>query len=184
MGLLDKLSNYLGSRKKDINLLLVGLDNSGKTSIVNLLKPQESRLVNVIPTVGFSVEKFTSKGIHFTAFDMSGQSRYRNLWEHYYKDADVIICVIDSSDRMRIVVANEELKSMLNHPEMKQKNIPILFFANKSDVRGACSASELKVELELDKIKNKTWHIFSSNALTGEGVQEGFEWLSQQLKTN
>ena len=147
MGLLDKLSNYLGSRKKDINLLLVGLDNSGKTSIVNLLKPQESRLVNVIPTVGFSVEKFTSKGIHFTAFDMSG-------------------------------------KSMLNHPEMKQKNIPILFFANKSDVRGACSASELKVELELDKIKNKTWHIFSSNALTGEGVQEGFEWLSQQLKTN
>ena len=53
---------------------------------------------DVVPTVGFSVEEFTKNGLSFTVFDMSGQGRYRNLWEHYYKDAQAIIFVIDCSD--------------------------------------------------------------------------------------
>lgn len=36
--------------------------------------------------------------------------------------------------------------------------------------------------LELDKIENKPWHISSSNALTGEGLQDGVSWLVQQIK--
>lgn len=36
--------------------------------------------------------------------------------------------------------------------------------------------------LGLDKIDNKPWHISSSNALTGEGLQEGVSWLIQQIK--
>jgi len=43
----------------------------------------------VVPTVGFQVEQFSKSNINFTAFDMSGQGRYRNLWEHYYKDVHV-----------------------------------------------------------------------------------------------
>ena len=65
----------------------------------------------------------------FTAFDMSGQGRYRNLWEHYYRDCQVaiiitpdinldifhqgIIFVVDSSDRLRMVVAKDELDMLL-----------------------------------------------------------------------
>lgn len=43
----------------------------------------------MVPTVGFSVEEFTKNGLAFTVFDMSGQGRYRNLWEHYYKEVRV-----------------------------------------------------------------------------------------------
>lgn len=39
MGLLDKLSSWLGLRKKEVNVLCLGLDNSGKTTIINQLKP-------------------------------------------------------------------------------------------------------------------------------------------------
>lgn len=39
------------------------------------------------------------KNVGFTAFDMSGQGRYRSLWEHYYRDCQGIIFVIDSSDK-------------------------------------------------------------------------------------
>ncbi len=47
------------------------------------------------------------------AVDMSGQSKYRNLWSHYYADTDAIVFVIDSTDRLRLAVAKEELRLML-----------------------------------------------------------------------
>ncbi len=46
---------------------------------------------------------------------MSGQGRYRNLWEQYYKTAEAVIFVIDSNDKLRSVVARDELESLLNH---------------------------------------------------------------------
>ena len=62
---------------------------------------------------------------------MSGQGRYRSLWEQYYSDVQAIIFVLDSTDKIRIVVAKEEVKILLNHPDIKSARIPILFFANK-----------------------------------------------------
>jgi ADP-ribosylation factor-like protein 6 len=43
----------------------------------------------VTPTVGFQVEELKKNNINFTMFDMSGQGKYRTLWEHYYSDAQV-----------------------------------------------------------------------------------------------
>ena len=62
---------------------------------------------------------------------MSGQGRYRSLWEHYYADVQAIIYVVDSTDRIRMCVAKEELEQLLNHEEIKKCRSPILFFANK-----------------------------------------------------
>ena len=56
---------------------------------------------------------FSDRNVGFTAFDMSGQGRYRNLWEHYYRDCQGIIFVVDSSDRLRMVVAKDELDMLL-----------------------------------------------------------------------
>lgn len=39
MGLLDRLSGLLGLKKKEVHVLCLGLDNSGKTTIINKLKP-------------------------------------------------------------------------------------------------------------------------------------------------
>lgn len=52
---------------------------------MNHFKPEGQKVQEIVPTVGFNVEKFQVKNLAFTAFDMSGQGRYRNLWEHYYK---------------------------------------------------------------------------------------------------
>ncbi|KAM6100544.1 ADP-ribosylation factor-like protein 6 isoform 3-T3 [Theristicus caerulescens] len=117
MGLFDKLAGWLGLKKKEVHVLCLGLDNSGKTTIINKLKPSNAQTQDIVPTIGFSIEKFkTSRYLSFTVFDMSGQGRYRNLWEHYYKEGQAIIFVIDSSDKLRMVVAKEELDTLLNHP--------------------------------------------------------------------
>lgn len=61
MGLFDRLASILGLRKKECNVLVVGLDNSGKSTILNHFKPADEKYHNIVPTVGFSVEKFKSK---------------------------------------------------------------------------------------------------------------------------
>lgn len=182
MGLFDKLSAWLGIRKKEVQVLVVGLDNSGKSTIIDHLKPPDMRASDIVPTVGFNVEKFQSRNLGFTAFDMSGQGRYRNLWEHYYKEAQGIIFVIDSSDKLRMVVAKEELDLLIQHDDITRRNIPILFFANKMDVREALSSVKVSTLMALERISNKPWHICASNALTGEGLQEGIEWLTGQVQ--
>ena len=57
--------------------------------------------------------KLSDRNVGFTAFDMSGQGRYRNLWEHYYKECQGIVFVVDSSDKLRMVVAKDELDMLL-----------------------------------------------------------------------
>lgn len=61
MGLFDRLADILGLRKSEVTVLVIGLNNSGKSTLINKFKAQEQRTMNVVPTVGFSVEKFQSK---------------------------------------------------------------------------------------------------------------------------
>ncbi|KAM3862241.1 ADP-ribosylation factor-like protein 6 [Diretmus argenteus] len=194
MGLLDKLSGWLGLRKKEVNVLCLGLDNSGKTTIINHLKPaivsplseewkhvSQAQTQEIVPTIGFNIEKFKSSSLYFTVFDMSGQSRYRNLWEHYYKDSHAIIFVIDSSDKLRMVVAKEELDTLLKHQDIRSRRMPVLFFANKMDLRDAMSSVKVSQQLCLENIKDKPWHICASDAIKGEGLQDGVDWLQEQI---
>ena len=58
MGFLYKLFGWLKTKKKEACVLCVGLDNSGKSTIINQLKPPNSRKLDIAPTVGFHVEKF------------------------------------------------------------------------------------------------------------------------------
>jgi len=182
MAFFNKLLTFLGIKKKEVNILVVGLDNSGKTTIMNHFKPPEEKCNEIVPTVGFNVEKFKVKALTFTAFDMSGQGRYRNLWEHYYKGVEGIIFVIDSSDSLRLVVAKDELDMMLKNADLGSKaHLPILFFANKMDLKESIGSVKISQTLGLDTLKNKTWHIQSSNAVSGEGLNDGIEWLTDQL---
>ena len=164
MGILDKLSGLFSSRKTKVRVICVGLDNSGKSTIINYLKPKKKAETEVVPTVGFSVEDFTKGNLSFTVFDMSGQGRYRNLWEHYYKDCGGIIFTVDSTDKIRLCVARDELLTLLNHVDLK--NVPIVFFANKMDLPTALTPVECVQQLELDKILDKPWHIACAGAPT------------------
>ncbi|KAF7216253.1 transcript variant X2 [Nothobranchius furzeri] len=137
----------------------------------------QTQAQEIVPTIGFNIEKFKSSSLSFTVFDMSGQSRYRSLWEHYYRESHAVIFVIDSSDKLRMVVAKEELDTFLNHDDVLNKKIPILFFANKMDLRDAQSSVKVSQMLCLERIKDKPWHICASNANKGEGLQEGLDWL-------
>lgn len=61
MGLFSKLAFFLGVKKKEVNVLVIGLNNSGKSTVINHFKNEDERVTEIVPTVGFSVEKFQSK---------------------------------------------------------------------------------------------------------------------------
>ncbi|CAE7872499.1 ARL6 [Symbiodinium sp. KB8] len=181
MGLLDMLMKAFGWRKEESSVLVVGLDNSGKTTILNFLKPAKNALLEVAPTVGFTVEQFEKGNIRFDAFDMSGQREYRSLWERYYKDAQSIIFVVDSADKVRMVVAKDELDALLSHEDVAERPVPLLIFANKTDKASALPLVEVISLLGLQDISGRAWKVQPSNALTGEGVDDGIEWLAQKV---
>lgn len=64
MGLFDMLAGMLKARQEKINILVIGLNNSGKSTIVNHFKDPEERSQVCLPTVGFNVEKFQSECLH------------------------------------------------------------------------------------------------------------------------
>lgn len=67
---------------------------------------------------------------------------------------------------------------------MRHRRLPILFFANKMDMREALSSVKVSSALGLERISDKPWHITASNAITGDGLHEGVEWLTNQIKEN
>lgn len=170
-----------GNSSKTSKCLVVGLDNSGKSTIINSLKPEKKKSAELNATVGFQVEKFKYGSVNFTMFDMSGQGRYRNLWEHYYAECEGIIFVIDSADAVRMCVVKDELDTLLAHKDIAKKNCPILFFANKMDLPKAFTPSQISEALELNKLTERSWQIVASDALKGTGLEEGIKWLSAHL---
>ncbi|WZN62296.1 ADP-ribosylation factor-like GTPAse [Chloropicon roscoffensis] len=178
MGFLSKLLSLFGGGSKQVKILVVGLDNSGKSTIIHKLKPNAEKKTSV-PTVGFNMEAFEKGSLRFNVFDMSGANKYRSLWEKYYKDAEAVVFVVDTSDKFRMCVVKDELERMLSHAELEK--VPILFFANKKDLMNAMSPVECAKYLELETIKDHAWQIVHSNGLTGEGLSTGIDWLAQSL---
>lgn len=73
--------------KKEMRILMVGLDAAGKTTILYKLKLGE--IVTTIPTIGFNVETVEYKNISFTVWDVGGQDKIRPLWRHYFQNTQV-----------------------------------------------------------------------------------------------
>ena len=60
--------------------------------------------------------------------------------------------------------------------------MPILFLVNKIDSHETMSRVKVSQILGLHRIMDKPWHICESNSVTGDGLQEGIEWLTTQMK--
>jgi len=174
--LLTKLMKYFSNTEQKV--VIVGLDNAGKTTIMYQYLTEE--VVHTSPTIGSNVEEITYKKSKFVMWDLGGQESLRVSWATYYSNCDFIILVIDSTDRERLHISKDELYSMLQHEELKKAKL--LLLANKQDIRGCMSATEITQSLNLTNIKDRDWHIQACCALSGEGLKLGIEWMVEHSK--
>lgn len=193
-----QLSKVMGKifGSKEMRLLMLGLDAAGKTSTSGpsqavslyqilcglklqltqffpaiLYKLKLNQDVTTIPTVGFNVETLTYKNVKFNVWDVGGQDKIRPLWRHYFSGTQGLIFVIDSNDRNRIDEARQELHRIILDREMKEALL--LVFANKQDIPGAMTPTEVTEKLRLGQLKERVWYVVPSCATTGEGLFEG-----------
>ncbi|GJY82152.1 ADP-ribosylation factor 2 isoform X1 [Tanacetum coccineum] len=149
--------------KREMRILMVGLDAAGKTTILYKLKIGE--IVTTIPTIGFNVESVEYKNISFTVWDIGGQDKLRPLWRFYFQNTEGIIFAVDSNDRDR-----DELRDTV-----------LLVLANKQDLPNAMNAAEITDKLGLHSLRKRPWYIQSTCATSGEGLYEGLDWLSKNI---
>ncbi|XP_053308930.1 uncharacterized protein LOC128471098 [Spea bombifrons] len=174
--LYQTLMSFSGTKAR---ILMLGLDAAGKTTMLYKLKLNET--VCTIPTIGFNVETVEPiRNVSFTVWDVGGQQKIRALWKHYFVNTDGLVFVVDSADWERFQEVREELVAILENDEMR--GVPFVVMANKQDLPGAKSPSDVAEALELKKIQGHQWHVQGCCAATGDGLVEGLEGLTNMVK--
>ncbi|CAD6194950.1 unnamed protein product [Caenorhabditis auriculariae] len=180
MGLLEIIKSFKSSQGREIRILLLGLDNAGKTTILKQLSTED--ISNVTPTKGFNVKTVAAAGdVRLNVWDIGGQRAIRPFWSNYFENTDALIYVIDSSDRKRFDETSVELMELLE--EEKLRRVPVLVFANKQDLGTAARSDEISSRLRLTEIRDRNWHIQACSAVSNEGVPEGINWVAETIKT-
>lgn len=136
-------------------------------------------MVATTPTIGSNVEEIIYKNIHFLMWDVGGQESLRKSWATYYINTKAVIMVIDSTDKDRLGIVTNELHKMMEHESLKHSSLLVL--ANKQDMKGAMTASQISDALRLTSLKDRQWHIQACCALTGEGLFDGLDWIVTKL---
>ena len=165
-------------------VVLVGLDSSGKSTVLFRLK--YGQYVNAVPTVGFNTEKIRAGGAVWMAWDVGGAERVRPLWRSYTRATDALIFVVDSSsNEERLEETRVELQRLAKDQttQCQALNIsrpPILILANKQDLPGAREPHLLAKSLGLTDFSDmQPWTIAPACAVTGEGLEEAMTFLHQ-----
>eukprot|EP00605_Chrysophyceae_sp_TOSAG23-4_P001298 GSChrysophyteH1.ASY1.ANO1.1412.1 assembled CDS len=153
MGLLTLLRK-LKKSDQEARLLVLGLDNSGKTTILKKLSDED--ITHIMPTQGFNIKSLMRDGFKLNVWDIGGQKSIRPYWRNYYDQTDALIYVIDSADRRRMEESGVELQQLLD--EERLSHVPLM-------------------------LRDRTWQILPCSAKTGEGLQDAMEWIVEQINS-
>ncbi|MEQ2232141.1 hypothetical protein ILYODFUR_008164 [Ilyodon furcidens] len=174
---------HLMSKQPQVQVLLLGLDNAGKSTLLYKLKHNVS--VSTVPTIGFNVEMINArknrKNIAVTMWDVGGQGKMREHWHDYYQNTGAVVFVVDASDVGRMEEARSELEKTLRSDHLR--GCPVILFANKQDVSGAMTVTEMKDRFNIRKMcVGRDWSVQPCSASTGFGVEEAFRRVVQLVK--
>lgn len=182
MGFLSVLRAIKAS-ENEARVLIVGLDCSGKTTVVSSLLGKS--LTEIAPTLGFKIDTWRPKDTSLTVslWDVGGQQTIRTYWRNYFSSTDALVWVIDSTDRRRIDICRKALCEVL-HAERLQ-GCPVMILCNKQDIQSALSVDEISAAITLDALCSKRkWAVFPCSAMNREGIDDAFSWLLSELLVN
>ena len=137
--------DWFGFFQKSANIIFLGLDNAGKTTLLYML--QSDRFTQTDSTVHPHQAEVTIGNIRFNSYDLGGHVQARKTWSDYCGTVDGIIFMVDAADTDRLKEARTELDSLLAMPELQ--NVPFLVFGNKVDKKGSLKEDELRESLGL-----------------------------------
>eukprot|EP01001_Neometanema_parovale_P010458 NODE_6692_length_825_cov_53.576923_g6456_i0.p1 GENE.NODE_6692_length_825_cov_53.576923_g6456_i0~~NODE_6692_length_825_cov_53.576923_g6456_i0.p1 ORF type:complete len:239 (+),score=46.27 NODE_6692_length_825_cov_53.576923_g6456_i0:58-717(+) len=198
---------YVGVVKKKSTVLFLGLDNAGKSTLLQMLKDDKLKLV--CTSYQPIWEEVKLHNIDLCVYDFGGhiQARFRSQeylqLESLATAASAVIFVVDASDRDRFPEVQAELEKILSHDELA--NVPVLILGNKVDRPDAVSEEDLSEALGLSSLTTgkeslgeglfgrllrpsnasnttaRPLEIFMCSVVKRNGYHEGINWLANQL---
>ena len=124
-------------KEKEMRLLILGLDNAGKTTIIKKFNGED--IDKISPTLGFNIKTLEYENYKLNVWDIGGQKTIRSYWRNYFEQTDGVIWVVDSSDKYRLEDTKKELHNLLK--EEKLMGATLLIFCNKQDIPGSLTSN-------------------------------------------
>ncbi|GIQ80086.1 small GTPase superfamily, ARF type [Kipferlia bialata] len=188
------MGNFCGCIGKKANVVILGLQNSGKTTtmtrIMSIVTRQELDVSShpghpddslLTPTIGQNIGHISMFGYKTTIFDMGGQSSYRKQWSVQYATATTIVFIIDGADASSFAEARRHFTQVMQ--DEATANTPVLFLINKCDL-DTCARFETVVEyfsLDGPLTHHRPFRVLRVSALTGHSIYYAFRWLMAQV---
>jgi len=163
-----------------MKLLVVGLDNAGKTTVVKKFNGESTDTVS--PTLGFDIRTLEHRGYALNVWDVGGQQTIRSYWRNYFEVTDGIVWVVDSADRWRLEQCRDELHALLTEEQLGGASL--LVFANKQDLAGALATEAIEDLLGLrdaPQFRKRHCRVQGCSAQTGAGLLDGIDWLVEDI---
>ncbi|CAJ0919656.1 unnamed protein product, partial [Mesorhabditis belari] len=146
MGLLTVIRK-MRAKEREIRILILGLDNAGKTTVTKKFLGEDTSKVE--PTFGFNIETVEFQNFNLNLWDVGGQRSLRSYWKNYFEQTEALVWVVDSTDRERLQMCAEELGKLLQ--EERLLGATLLVFANKQDIRSAVKCEDIAKNFELGR---------------------------------
>ncbi|KAK9141480.1 hypothetical protein Scep_008637 [Stephania cephalantha] len=171
--------------KTEFHVLILGIDKAGKTTLLEKLKALYSNLEGlppdrIVPTVGLNIGRIEASKTKLIFWDLGGQVGLRTIWEKYYEEAHAVIYVIDASCPSRFEDSKSALEKVLRHPDLQ--GAPLLILANKQDIDGAVSSSELARYLDLKELDERLYMFEGVSAYDGTKIKDCIDWLVEVME--
>ncbi|XP_075151079.1 uncharacterized protein LOC142225186 [Haematobia irritans] len=164
---------------KTIEILMIGLDNAGKTMLHYTLKM--GQVDETIPTIGYNVETIEYHSINYTIYEIGGLNTVRVLRNFYVENKAVIIYVIDASGAGRFPEAHQDLHDLMEKNRESLSEAVLLILANKIDLVPDFNVQCLAEHLQLNDFAQK-WQIHGISAIEdGDKLYEIFDVINKML---
>ncbi|KAF6198257.1 hypothetical protein GE061_008008 [Apolygus lucorum] len=173
----QKILKKMKAKEKEMRILILGLDNAGKTTVLKHLNNEDTTTIS--PTLGFNIKTILYGDYKLNMWDVGGQKSLRSYWKNYFESTDGIVWVVDSVDARRLDDCCRELHFLIE--EERLVGASVLILANKADLPGAASLEQIRERLELDRITTHHWKIVRVSAMTGENVVPAISWLVNDI---
>nr|SVE89522.1 EOG090X0DLH [Daphnia sinensis] len=166
--------------KEEMELTLVGLQYSGKTTFVNVIASGQFS-EDMIPTVGFNMRKITKGNVTIKLWDIGGQPRFRSMWERYCRGVNAIVYMVDAADHDKIEASRNELHHLLDKPQLA--GIPVLVLGNKRDLPNALDENGLIERMNLSAIQDREICCYSISCKEKGNIDITLQWLITHSKS-
>ncbi|KAK7602554.1 hypothetical protein V9T40_008143 [Parthenolecanium corni] len=183
LALINRILDWFKSLfwKEEMELTLVGLQNSGKTTFVNVIASGQFNQ-DTIPTVGFNMRKITKGNVTIKVWDIGGQPRFRSMWERYCRGVNAIVYMVDAADLDKLDASRNELHNLIEKPQLT--GIPVLVLGNKRDLPEALEEKNLIDRMNLNAIQDREICCYSISCKEKENIDITLQWLIAHSKSN